>query len=433
MGEQGLTNADFAAILDTAVSPYSIVDDAGTVIWVSSSITELTGWLPEEIVGRNMLEFLDEPSQIAVVDSLSRFTEASAEDPRWLGVGLLISVVCKSGELVDVVASSVTSSRTGVPGLVVQMTRGAPQRHLHRAVGVMAAGGELEDVLGHLSAMVASEIAGAIVEIAWGWDGARFAGVSRTGVDLLTRDDVDPPGDRPWVTTLLEGTARFHDDVDTLRPAMAARAHELGIIGCWLHPVTVDPGEPPTAVVVVWRTRKVDRTSFTTQFVERGFDVVALALQWHRGREALQQEATHDTLTGLANRRALLESLASSHDGTVLFCDLDKFKPVNDEHGHAVGDRVLRIVGERLERAVRPTDVVARYGGDEFVVHCPGLVGPEEIDGLVGRLTDAVAAPIVVDGAVIRIGISIGAAPMDDDALTVAADRMREAKQRTRM
>jgi diguanylate cyclase (GGDEF)-like protein/PAS domain S-box-containing protein len=431
VGDGGLTDADFAAILDTAVSPYSIVDDDGTVLWVSSSITELTGWARDEIVGHNMLEFLDEPSQIAVVDSLSRFTEASAQDPRWLGVGLLISVVCKDGQLVDCVASSVTSSRTGVNGLVVQMTRGAPQRHLHRAVGAMASGGELHDVLAHLSAMVASEIAGAIVEIAWDWDGDRFADVSRTGVDLLTRDD--GTGDRPWVATLAEGESRFHDDVTTLSPVMAARARELGIIGSWIHPVAVGPGEPPTAAVVVWRTRKVDRTSFTTQFVERGFDVVALALQWHRGREALEQEATHDTLTGLANRRALLESLAAPGDGTVLFCDLDKFKPVNDEHGHSVGDRVLLIVGERLERAVRPTDVVARYGGDEFVVHCPGLVGAEEIDGLVARLHDAVAAPIVVDGAVIRIGISIGAAPMNDDAITVAADRMRAAKRRSRM
>ena len=166
--------------------------------------------------------------------------------------------------------------------------------------------------------------------------------------------------------------------------------------------------------MVVWRRQPVDLTSFTTQYVERGVDLVALALQWDRGLQALEREARHDALTGLANRRAFFDRLRSSAPpdtpGTVLFCDLDQFKPVNDVHGHTVGDQLLVVVGERLQRAVRPTDLVSRYGGDEFTVFCPGLVDENEIAALTDRLRRVVSSPISVGGVTVEVGITIGVA-----------------------
>jgi PAS domain S-box-containing protein len=94
-----------------------------------------------------------------------------------------------------------------------------------------------------------------------------------------------------------------------------------------------------------------------------------------RREEQLHQRAQTDLLTGIANRGALFDALrARLEDGpgcALLFCDLDRFKAVNDEHGHAVGDALLTELARRMSDLAGPGDLVARFGGDEFVILCP--------------------------------------------------------------
>src|SRR5205085_3730991 len=106
--------------------------------------------------------------------------------------------------------------------------------------------------LAHLGHRVASEIAGAIVEIAWGWNGTRFEHVCRSNIDLLVLDAFGEDGERPWSAALVEGASLHHGGVDALPAALAARARQIGIVGCWVHPLAVVPNEPATAAVVVW-------------------------------------------------------------------------------------------------------------------------------------------------------------------------------------
>ena len=129
---------------------------------------------------------------------------------------------------------------------------------------------------------------------------------------------------------------------------------------------------------------------------------------------ALRRAATRDALTGLANRGAWDERLAAAVDQaavagrpTVLYVDLDGFKQVNDTFGHAAGDDLLRAVADRLLAAVRPTDTVARIGGDEFAVL---LVDADDAEaGLVrGRVLDALRPPVVLDGHEVVPRASIG-------------------------
>jgi diguanylate cyclase (GGDEF)-like protein/PAS domain S-box-containing protein len=131
----------------------------------------------------------------------------------------------------------------------------------------------------------------------------------------------------------------------------------------------------------------------------------------------LTERAVRDPLTGLANRglleerlRAVLARDARTGDTTgVLFLDLDGFKAVNDQHGHLVGDTVLRTVAARLVAGVRPSDTVARMGGDEFVVLVEDAT-EEGVAALVDRLRDAVAAPIVTGDLDLKVGVSVGVA-----------------------
>jgi diguanylate cyclase (GGDEF)-like protein/PAS domain S-box-containing protein len=157
----------------------------------------------------------------------------------------------------------------------------------------------------------------------------------------------------------------------------------------------------------------------------------------------LQHIAHYDALTGVPNRVLLADRLsqalarAKRDHGLMAVCylDLDGFKPVNDNFGHDVGDKVLVEVTRRIKDAIREDDTVARLGGDEFVVLLVGMQVPEECAGSLNRLLDVVHQPIEIQGHSIRISASIGVAlyPEDDhdpDTLLRHADQaMYIAKQ----
>jgi diguanylate cyclase (GGDEF)-like protein len=124
-------------------------------------------------------------------------------------------------------------------------------------------------------------------------------------------------------------------------------------------------------------------------------------------------EAETDPLTGIANRRGFDRRARRVGENTILLIDIDRFKSVNDSYGHDVGDRVLRQVAGVLHAGVRPTDLVARLGGEEFVVQLVGQVGPLAMD-VAERLGMAVESEVRVSGR--SITISVGVAEQRDGA-----------------
>ncbi len=153
-----------------------------------------------------------------------------------------------------------------------------------------------------------------------------------------------------------------------------------------------------------------------------------------RMREELKRRATFDELTGCYNRASIMLALEANiasgerqADRAVVFVDLDDFKAVNDHHGHAVGDELLSIVAQRLRGVVRAGDVVGRIGGDEFLVVCPDIGGPEEAMELAERLALAMREEVRVASGSIVEQVSIGVAwssgeGSDADALVAQAD-----------
>ena len=154
----------------------------------------------------------------------------------------------------------------------------------------------------------------------------------------------------------------------------------------------------------------------TTRLPDGGFVRTLTDITGRRRAEAkVLQLARHDALTGLSNRAVFRQQLeeaaslnASGRAFAVLMIDLDRFKPVNDTFGHAVGDLLLKLVAERLRNTVRSGDIVGRLGGDEFAILQMGANQVEQAEALARRLTRALSQPYSIDGQTITIGASVG-------------------------
>ena len=126
--------------------------------------------------------------------------------------------------------------------------------------------------------------------------------------------------------------------------------------------------------------------------------------------------ASHDALTGLPNRMrfaqkletAIHEAAASGEGLAVLFVDLDGFKQINDQFGHAVGDRVLATVARRLQAVLPEREMVARLGGDEFIVLIRGAASTDAAPGIAAGIIDSLNEVLLIDGQPMVVGASIG-------------------------
>ncbi|CAD6532322.1 diguanylate cyclase domain-containing protein [Paraburkholderia metrosideri] len=146
----------------------------------------------------------------------------------------------------------------------------------------------------------------------------------------------------------------------------------------------------------------------------------------HTKQRELVHLATHDTLTGLPNRMLFMEKLESAIEQAsrreeglaVLFVDLDRFKQINDQFGHSIGDKVLAAVARRLKQVLCSADVVARLGGDEFIVLIEGPRVAEAAPGIASRIMDTLNEPLLMDGHSMTVGASIGISQFPDDSGT---------------
>lgn len=178
--------------------------------------------------------------------------------------------------------------------------------------------------------------------------------------------------------------------------------------------------------------------------VSPAFDILVLSLALaaivivaRRVRES-QHAAERDPLTGIVNRRYFMRKFDDAARRTqrlaIIYCDLDRFKDINDRDGHAAGDEVLRMAASRLAHAVRAIDTVARIGGDEFAILVPHLENEDEARHMAANIERAFADPFKRGGDRYTVGLTSGIAfaPEDgknaDQLLRVADARMYQAK-----
>jgi diguanylate cyclase (GGDEF)-like protein/PAS domain S-box-containing protein len=182
--------------------------------------------------------------------------------------------------------------------------------------------------------------------------------------------------------------------------------------------VVIDGKNRPFGVLDVHATERHRFSAKDVPFVQAAANVLADAIERHNADQALRYRVLHDSLTGLPNRLSFVDSLGESLSKAavsgspvgILFLDLDHFKLINDSLGHHAGDALLRAVAPRLRSHLRPGDIVARFGGDEFGVLIDRLADEGEAMAIADRVAAAFAQPFAIDSVEHFVSASIGVA-----------------------
>lgn len=423
----GPSDRALARMLETLSIPVLLVGLDGTIRWAGGSTARDFGSDPATVTGRNVVDFLP-PDQIE--SAMSSMAELGRADEIGIGVPVPFAILRADGTVTWQQIGAVPLSDDDVEGLTFYFIPWDAHHHLDQFMAALVADAPLREVLGHLARSIASSLESVGVAIHRDVGPGAPPGVG-TGVP---EELLDLP-DGPWEAVARTGQP-LHLSADDLPGDGPDRARRAGIGGVWVIPVA-GSSDAGRAVVSIWRTQANPPVNAHQFAITRSLRYVELALVRHAEHVQLAHMATHDALTGVATRavfsRRLDDALAGPAPTVVLFCDLDGFKAVNDTHGHVVGDEVLTEVARRFRTALRPGDMLARMGGDEFTVLLRG--DESSARAVAERMLRSLDEELDVADVAVRLGVSIGAAisspGVTGDRLLRAADAATYAAKRS--
>lgn len=419
-----------ARVLDLSPGIVLVVDRDLQITFVNRAATELLGYERDEVVGRSVLDYLDtdwNPDAFASI--ATAMGSGGGQRPP-----MTFRAITKDGRrpIIEVTAN-VQLDDPVVAGLVVYVRPWTERWLLDRAFESVAAGDPIGQTMDLLVEVAGAETLAADASIVFDPADGRFQRVvacAPLAVPLRgPTSGLDAERAAAW-GEVLDGGEAIARNLDDLPAVLGADAEAHGYRSLWAAPADRDERGAPGVWAIAWRRAlHLDADETRNGMMARLATLAGLALARSRNEEQNAYAASHDAMTGLWNRNAVFEWLgrALREDGAgvgVVYVDLDRFKPVNDEYGHAAGDRVLREVGRRLAGVATPEARVGRFGGDEFVYVC-AAADLEEVQRLAARLAAAIEAPIELrSGEVVSVGASTGAAFATSGSLT--ADELVE-------
>jgi diguanylate cyclase (GGDEF)-like protein/PAS domain S-box-containing protein len=430
----------------------------GSVVDASQSVKYLLGYERRDVVGRNALDLLPPDDQITSGGIL-------AQDVAMARPGMDFTPDFElSGDYQirhadgHYIWFEITRSNfIGDPeinALLITGRRIGPRNVLMEALSVLAYDDNGNEAMRQMTDYLNQEMSDTRAAIRVGDAGGEWIMADETIAPLFS-------GDGPWDEATESGTLVLADldDVADGQPELAERAVQSGFTACWCMPLPIlqptayprfapdlreglaiadvgysDADHSGLGCLVVWTTSSVTPPGPYLSTMERVGLFAEIALRRKRDRDRIDLLLRYDHLTGALSRVGMRALAAASQAPTAhVLIDLDDFKPVNDSHGHAVGDQLLRLAAQRIQTTMRDGDQIVRLGGDEFLVllPCEGLEVPVAI---VRRLLAAFAEPFQIGSVSVRVGVSIGVAAHDPEVrfetLTERADMaMYAAKQ----
>jgi diguanylate cyclase (GGDEF)-like protein/PAS domain S-box-containing protein len=435
------SEARFRSLVLNASDIVAVVDADATLQYASPAAERLLGWAIDSRIGTSALELIH-PEELELA------AESMVETVASPGVKVPLEVRLAHADGTWIPVEVVANNRLDDPAVagIVMTIRDIRERKRMEALltgnaqvlEMVARREPLAETLDALATLIENYVVGAKCAIVLLEDDRRTlrtASAPSLGVDIRAAIEGST------VHTGEEASADVVTDPgwDSFRSLVQTH----GLVPAWSVQITTSSDDDSLGAVIILAEPGGRVTADERRLLELSGRLAAIAVKAAATAAEMAYKATRDVLTGLANRSAFVEYLEKALSRVerrpwlvaLLFLDLDGLKPVNDRFGHDAGDELLRVVADRLGDALRPSDTVARFGGDEFAVLCEDLAGEEDACALAARIGSVISEPVLIRGNEIKVTASIGVAiargpGTDPNALLRTADQaMYRAKQ----
>ena len=390
-----------------------LLDEQFDILWHSESLSRILGW--GDVRGRNGAEFVHPDDLGLALETMVQAVQGEVHqglDPGFAPESADIRLADVNGAWHSFETTTWNHLDDGdVRGVLCTCRRVHDRSDLTLAIEMLGSGAEVDEVVPIIARLADRSMGGAEVRTAIAWKQDERIVIRSAADEAPLEPRLADVARLVWTNHLTTSVVVTSLDDPMLNGAGEA-AVAAGYRGAFIVPIEAPTGPEIIGAMVAWSASTIDFQAPTQSPVHVALRLAALAIADHRTKRSLRWAAAHDPLTGLANRAEFARRLdeLSNDDLVLLYIDLDDFKPINDLHGHPVGDLVLAEVGRRIAGVIGPRDTVGRLGGDEFAVVCAGMSDPARGRAVGDRIVEAIRMPLVANGLRLTVGASVGVA-----------------------